>query len=820
MDDKILKNLNPNYKDNKEKVESVEQVIYQINKYIRTPEDLNENFTQFIYDVITLILQHKNISGQKGDELASDLIFRTIKLFINFTEKKLGNKKNVSELLFQLIRFIFDKYYQHNFFISKDKREVANATHKELSYQDYNKFFESDFEYFEDSLKAGSFSKGDKVDVYVSRYITNSHLLKKEWIRGIISSVEKDDKQGQEVYIIKYFGETGINKIHTEKFPTNSLKIHQIGSKTKYNYNLKQDEKIDLYLERGKEKIWCLATIIEKKEDNKHDLTFINYTIEYSDNYIEIENNNNIDNPGNSFYEGNEKDDIIIPFDSFRIQSPHTFSDLQKKNLKMKKDKKYDSANNYQDLLNFMTDFLINDQRIEDFYKYESGSGEEQKINYILGKYDKNYSFYFSKLLKAMADNDHFKSVLKILKDSFTMDELKTIFCILINCVPFLHRQYYEKNYSTFKEAVIGLIKNKEEKKDWTKKDFDFFVFSLVKIKFLYKYYSDDEYYNEADFNYKYEIDELYLELGIEMIKNGLSETGKLGLELILECIEYSLDENEKIFILKKLRNTNFLNLLFNDKLIDYFKSNNNNRDFISKTEKIFGLMLKYKKYEINNEEGSKEEEDLSLTEKDLELIWNFFNKNNNDENVHLEIIIIELFEKLVKDLDTDSCGKMLNIILNNKKLIQIDELYILINKLAIKGNIENEQKKCCEYFTKKLLEEKDLNKMTKQNYILKQVIEYFPKFGKQIIEQYIEVLGENQKILFTDQINLLEDQKKKRVKENILITLVSFQKIIENQDKKYKYEELIQNKENFVSLFKDNFLLYKNIIRFELKKE
>ena len=569
MDDKTIKSLNPNYKENRENVESVERVIYQINKYIRTPEDLNEKFTQFIYDVITLILLHNNISGQKGDELASDLIFRTIKLFINFTEKKLGNKKNVSYILFELIRFIFDKYYQHNFFISKDKREVANDTHKELSYQDYNKFFESDFENFENSKNAGNFTKGEEVDVYVSRHITNSHRLKKEWVRGIISSVEKDDKQGQELYIIKYFGEIGINKIHTEKFPTNSLKISQMSSKkTKFNYNLNQGEKIDIYLERGKEKMWCLATIIEKNEDKKNDLTFINYTIEYSDNYMVIENNNNIDNPGDSFYEGNEKDGIIIPFDSFRIQSQHTFSDLQKKNLKMKNKGKYDSANNYQDLLNFMTDFLINDQRIEDFYQYECSINEDNKINYILGKYEKNYSFYFSKLLKAMADNEHFKCVLTILKDSFTMDELKTIFCILINCVPFLHKQYYEENYLTFKNAVIGLIKNKEEKKGWIKKDFDFFVFSLVKIKFLYKYYyySDDkdgnEEYDENDFNYKYEIDELYLELGIEMIKNRLSETGKLGLELILECIEYSLDEKENIFILKKLRNKGFLNLL------------------------------------------------------------------------------------------------------------------------------------------------------------------------------------------------------------------------------------------------------------------
>ena len=83
MDEKILKNLNPNYTDGREKIESIEHVIYNVNRYIRSPEELNESFTEFITQVISKVLQHPIVYGQKGDEMASDLIFRCTKLFVN-----------------------------------------------------------------------------------------------------------------------------------------------------------------------------------------------------------------------------------------------------------------------------------------------------------------------------------------------------------------------------------------------------------------------------------------------------------------------------------------------------------------------------------------------------------------------------------------------------------------------------------------------------------------------------------------------------------------------------------------------------------------
>ena len=79
MDDKLLSNLSlSNSIRPQEKVESIEQIIYLLNKYIRDPESLNEVFTTDLTKAVSLILQHPIITGQRGDELASDLIFRVI----------------------------------------------------------------------------------------------------------------------------------------------------------------------------------------------------------------------------------------------------------------------------------------------------------------------------------------------------------------------------------------------------------------------------------------------------------------------------------------------------------------------------------------------------------------------------------------------------------------------------------------------------------------------------------------------------------------------------------------------------------------------
>ena len=756
MDDKILEKLSNNFKDGREKMEAIEHIIYTLNKYIRSPEELNESFTNYITQAINNILSNSNIYGQKGDELASDLIFRCTKLFINFSEKKL-RKKNYSKNLFELIRYIFDKYYEHSFFVTKkEEKGLVKGTHKDLTYEDFNKFFGTDFEITKNTEK---FEEGEKVDIYTIRNKINSGYDKGEWVKGKIEGVDLNNRE----YNIRYHPQIGSSYTSKISYPIDSPKIAKNGKKTKYlefKLYLREKDQIDLCVEKDKKQYWYLATISEVVKKGT-DIEFAEFTVELSDNIAD--DKNNIDNESDMFYEGNERGDITIPYDSYKVQISHVFSDIQQKYFNMLNDKKNELANNYEDLLNFINYIFENDQNIEDFYNYEIRGIEENKINYIIGKFPKNYSFYFAKLLKAMADNGHFESIKKILlEDNPTIEEIKTIFCILINSVPFIHRDYYKNNYSIFEKAVFNVIGNSEEKNNMTKKDFDNFIFFLIKIKFLINY-------NDiVNFNIKEEIDKLYLKLGLEMMESKIYNIRKIGLEMILDCADYSLDEDS--FILRILEENNFLDKLFN--------SEKYNTQFISKSFNIFKLMLK----------------NGHLNEKQLELIWNFSDNHHTDKD--LEKIIIELFEKLLDNLKIEKekkyCSNLLNIILSKNQIEKIDSLYILNNKLAQKGNIIEEQLKCCQHFTEEILKEKDINKL-KENLFLKEVIKYFSKekaFSSQIFEQF---------------------KQKLKNKKNIFITLSALKKILSEKENLSKCKKIkTYDEKEFIELFKENFSYYK----------
>ena len=69
------------------------------------------------------------------------------------------------------------------------------------------------------------------------------------------------------------------------------------------------------------------------------------------------------------------------------------------------------------------------------------------------------------------------------------------------------------------------------------------FAFFLIKIHFLRNKSRIDRY--DASFNLNEFIDELLLRLGLEMMKSKNFRIIEIGLDLILECVDYSVDEEE-----------------------------------------------------------------------------------------------------------------------------------------------------------------------------------------------------------------------------------------------------------------------------------
>ena len=142
-DQMILNNLDPDYEDTEKrhKKDSVEKVTGTVNNYISRPDELNEYFVNFSKEVLKRILKHSIVIDQKGDEAVSDLILRYAKLFISFIKDDFNKKPQIFEGLFQIIQLIFDKYYEHPFFISKNiNNEQKTSTHKPLNYENFNTF--------------------------------------------------------------------------------------------------------------------------------------------------------------------------------------------------------------------------------------------------------------------------------------------------------------------------------------------------------------------------------------------------------------------------------------------------------------------------------------------------------------------------------------------------------------------------------------------------------------------------------------------------------------------------------------------------------
>ena len=777
----ILNKLDPDYEDTEKrhKIDSVEKVTGTVNNYISRPDELNEYFVNFSKEVLKRILKHSIVIDQKGDEAVSDLILRYAKLFISFIKDDFNKKPQIFEGLFQIIQLIFDKYYEHPFFISKKiNNEQKTSTHKELNYENFNLFFE---ENFKEAEKEENYKANEIVDIYHGiKLKNNSKESKKDWIKGKISEISDN-------YLIDFYEVYGTYKISKEKFPKKTLLVTKKNTHTKYfNYclNLEKNQVIDCYL--PSKNIW-LPAIIQEVNKKENGLSFAEYKVSF-----ELKDEDKKDAYEQfwiEYFDENEniEDDMMVTYDSYQIHNFHIFTDIQMKYFKIKENKEL--ADNYKDLMNFMQEIFENDKNIEYFYKYE-GENKESK-NYVLGKYDKNFSFYFAKLLKAMGDNKHFEYMKYKLRNNPNKYEIKTIFCILINGISFIHKKFFQNENNkvddVFEKAVFSLFDNKSEISGINQKDIYYFVFFLVKIKYLTEFNDEikniDPVLKNNTNPITSKIDELFVKLGLKMLNSSSYKVRELGLDIILDCIEYSCNENEDNCILSILKDKgdkkeDFIKVLFGD---------NYHSNLISKSTKIFILMSKYSKYKLKEDE--------------LKIIFKFIEKKNTDEE--LEKTIINLFSNLLDFFNDKECFQLLNFILNEEKnmtrSIEIkDMFYNLKYLLSKKSNNDDAQLDCCNYFSDKILKV-----FNSKRDLLDIVIECFnkgKKFQSAIIKKYF--------------INL----KEKKNIENIIFSFESFGKILKEYNKSENNKSLselindiIKNEEiDKIKIFEDKFKEYK----------
>jgi hypothetical protein len=305
--------------------------------------------------------------------------------------------------LFEKIRKIFSKESIPSYFdiTARNYRIDVNPI-KLNTYKQFNEEFCKNYE--KEKKKLETFNIGDKVDILVKYDNSKSPVDKNNWVRGIIIDIKNDE------YIIQYPNKYNDNKIN---LPLDSPNVLKEGTKTEdwdWRLSLKKNDVVDCY----DRKTWFPATICKVIEyENENGLIYKEYKVgfrlypdhfldnsEYDYNtflqyYIFWDNNDNlVDEEGNSYIGDQPRFDEELPFYTKRIQKFQKYSSMQRE-IKNKEVNKYfninfnvplkdymysnlNNANNNKsegtEKLKLLTEILENDRNIEsteEWYCYE-----------------------------------------------------------------------------------------------------------------------------------------------------------------------------------------------------------------------------------------------------------------------------------------------------------------------------------------------------------------------------------------------------------------------------------------------------------------
>ena len=789
------------YQFDRDETSSIKEII-EILKSILIMESIEEYFSnnkrdlyyfmgEFSKDVIKYILVQDYVYGEHGNELALDLLFHFAELFFKF------HKKKDYTTLFENIRNIFNA--NSNFFTTSRYKKEKNPK-KLYTYQQFNE------EYCEKFKKERKiqvlFKIGDKVDVLLKNESTNYKLGKKVWIRGEIKDIEDGN------YIIRY----PYQEIYREiKYPLEGNNVRKLGSMTEewgWRLGLKKFDLVDCY-DRGK---WYPATVCGVKEfKNKYGI-YKEYKIGfrlYPDKFLENSeydyntflanivfwdnNSNSNDKEGNNYLGDGEHADEYLVFYSKRIQKFQTFSSVQKETLNNQQYNNYLFNNNGQNNISInlhsqnnqsegkikgMTELLCyekEDSNDDEFYFYE----KEGKKNYILGKNNDEFKYYFATLLKMLEASGYYDQIISFLKDKPNIIELSNIFYIIKKSEPYLHRDFFKDNKELFKNAFFDSVEALSSKdiKLLQNEFIDSSINFLTKVNCLISGQKNSK-----------KSDDINLDLSIRLIKSSIFDKKLYGLKMLTEYLKMNLNDDEKNDIIDIIKKNNIIKELF---------GSNYHTQIMTKSNDILEFMLK------NNE----------LTEEDIKLIWSLTEQGD----LEAKMTIIKLFSDFTTYFNDKFCNIILSTI-NIEKITTFSEKEIdLIKNLAIKANNKKFIAKCCHIFCDKIFEIKKIDILEKSPYI-NTIINFFERDEvccKGILEICENNIKENKNVInvFFLLEKILEKNKKKinikNINENNLETDLVSHEIL----------KLVDNNKLLI-LFNENFELYKKRAKEAIKDD
>jgi len=748
------------YKNNIDKtyeMKNIRKMLEEVNtklsleEYFKNKkEDINFFINDFLNEITSNILAQSYVKGDDGDDIALDILYQIYRLFENFHDK------NYSKL-FKIVRQLSNE--QNNFYHPSTTSDNRN---QKKSYS-LNKFYK-DFDIVPIDIL---FKIGEKVDILVKYYSSQSQIDNNVWLRGQIKKIEKGR------YFIEYNGEN--NEI---VIPIGSGNIQPLGTKTMdwdWRTDLKKYDLIDVY-DRDK---WWPATIIEVVEEiTINEIKRVKYKIGirlYTKHFINQKDSNDSFTNYSSFWENNDikfdenneefigdsKDfDIELYHFSSRIQKFFTYSEIQK--ISMDEKDEFIIENVKEELIKNIEkqkDDIPND----DYYLIEKSQN-----NLIKGK-SNYFSYYYALLLKKIEEGEGFARCLEFLKGKPSNEELYTIFTILSNSFDYIVPHYFEDNKEIFKNAFFGFINDLNDKEIKNLSN-DLKELPSNFLKRVYQLNINNENIEE----------EILLNFSFKYIKTKLFDKRIEGIKDLNHYLD-SIKSNEKA-------ESRIINLIKNKDIIKEIYGSNYHNQIISKSEGIVKILLKHHK----------------LNEEEVKIIMGCAQKGV----LETKITIINLMKNLIHDFDDNFIGLLMDVLLSNKERVPDVNEMDLVCKLSSEVRSLDNVTKITQYFCNSLFNSNNYKFNTNPGYKkLNELMEKDENYIKNVLEICENNIKNNHHSLICNAIiiQLINNYVEEDPNENLPYIC-----------KKKCFNDFFKE-EHLMKIFEENFSNYMDIARKEL---
>ena len=687
--EKYANEIKLGYRKNSDKtyeMKKVKKMLEEINtratleEYFKNnKEDINFFINDFLTEITFNILQQSYVEGYDGDDIALDILYQIYRLFEKFHDNNYFK-------LFEAVRQLSNE--QNNFYHPSSTLEYKNQKKTYNLNQFYNNFG------IIPPINA-LFKVGEKVDILVKHFSSQSQIDNNAWLRGEIKKIEKGR------YYLDYNGEN--NEVI---IPIGSSNIQRLGTKTidwDWRTNLKKYDLIDVY-DRDK---WWPATICEVVEEiningikrvkykiglrlyTKHfnnpkdpNDSFSNYTFFWGNNDVKLDENNE------EFIGDNKDFDIELYHFSSRIQDFYTYSEIQKMSIEEK------------------DEFIIENVKEELIKNVEKQNDVNQNDDYdlygksqtslIKGKSD-YFSYYYALLLKKIEEGEGFIRCLEYLKGKPSNEELLTIFTFLFNCFDYIIPNYFEENKEIFKDAFFEYINSLNDKEIKNIPN-DLKELSSNFLKKVYQLNINNENIEE----------QILLNFSFKLIKTTLFDKRLEGIKDLSNYLN-SISSNEAA-------EKRAIDLIKSNNIIKEIFGPNYHSQIISKSDGIVRIFLKNHK----------------LNEEEIKLIMGCAQKGD----LETKVTIINLMKNLIHDFDDNFIGLLMNFLLSNKDRASDEKEMDLVSKLTSKVKILDNKFKITQYFCNSLFNSNNYKFTSNPGYkLLNQLMNNDEAYIKNVLE-------------------------------------------------------------------------------------